>query len=144
MRKRLKNILAFLLAIVLAVSVTTGMGPPLPRQRASHRPRQHPPPLAASDTDAAPTSPEDEVMSEEKEDTPQESAEAPVSAANEQTVTIGSGDHAVTVKTSAEAGVLPDGAKLVVQKLADTDGQYKTAADTLNANGVTYERFLGP
>ena len=141
MRKRLKNILAFLLAIVLAVSVTTGMALSAPAESESS-PEATPSATAASDTDAAPTSPEDEVMSEEKEDTPQESAEAPVSAANEQTVTIGSGDHAVTVKTSAEAGVLPDGAKLVVQKLADTDGQYKTAADTLNANGVTYDDFL--
>lgn len=107
MRKRLKNILAFLLAIVLAVSVTTGMALSAPAESESS-PEATPSATAASDTDAAPTSPEDEVMSEEKEDTPQESAEAPVSAANEQTVTIGSGDHAVTVKTSAEAGVLPD------------------------------------
>lgn len=67
---------------------------------------------------------------------------APVSAASEQIATVGSGDRAVTVRTSAAAGVLPEGAKLVVKQLADTDSQYQDAANTLDANQVAYDNFL--
>ena len=172
MRKKVRRILAFLLALAVAMSVMTGMALSAP---AESEPEATP---AAADVaveekqtdatdstnqaepeeDADKDAPAEEDSSEDgeapEEGDPEEPAPdskkpageageaAPVSAASEQIATVGSGDRAVTVRTSAAAGVLPEGAKLVVKQLADTDSQYQDAANTLDANQVAYDNFL--
>ena len=88
----------------------------------------------------------DEQKTEAKEnaDKPAEKQEkaTPKAGENVQTATIGTGDKTVTVKTTAAAGVLPEGAKLVVKKLADKDQAYQDAESTLKDSQVTYDDFL--
>ena len=88
----------------------------------------------------------DEQKTEAKEnaDKPAENKDAatPKAGENVQTATIGTGDKTVTVKTTAAAGVLPEGAKLVVKKLADKDQAYQDAESTLKDSQVTYDDFL--
>lgn len=69
-------------------------------------------------------------------------AATPKAGENVQTATIGTGDKTVTVKTTAAAGVLPEGAKLVVKKLANQDQAYQDAESTLKDSQVTYDDFL--
>ena len=89
---------------------------------------------------------EDEQKTEAKEnaDKPAEKQEkaTPKAGENVQTATIGTGDKTVTVKTTAAAGVLPEGAKLVVKKLANQDQAYQDAESTLKDSQVTYDDFL--
>ena len=172
MRKKVRRILTFLLALAVAMSVMTGMALSAP---AESEPEATP---AAADvaveekqTDATDSTNQAEPEEDADKDAPaeedsSEDGEAPVegdpeepapdskkpageageaasvSAASEQIATVGSGDRAVTVRTSAAAGVLPEGAKLVVKQLADTDSQYQDAANTLDANQVAYDNFL--
>lgn len=172
MRKKVRRILAFLLALAVAMSVMTGMALSAP---AESEPEATP---AAADvaveekqTDATDSTNQAEPAEDADKDAPaeedsSEDGEAPVegdpeepapdskkpadeageaasvSAASEQIATVGSGDRAVTVRTSAAAGVLPEGAKLVVKQLANTDSQYQDAANTLDANQVAYDNFL--
>ena len=88
----------------------------------------------------------DEQKTEAKEnaDKPAEKQEkaTPKAGENVQTATIGTGDKTVTVKTTAAAGVLPEGAKLVVKKLANQDQAYQDAESTLKDSQVTYDDFL--
>lgn len=80
----------------------------------------------------------------ENADKPAEKQEkaTPKAGENVQTATIGTGDKTVTVKTTAAAGVLPEGAKLVVKKLANQDQAYQDAESTLKDSQVTYDDFL--
>lgn len=83
-------------------------------------------------------------VSKENADKPAEKQEkaTPKAGENVQTATIGTGDKTVTVKTTAAAGVLPEGAKLVVKKLANQDQAYQDAESTLKDSQVTYDDFL--
>lgn len=156
MRKKVKRILALLLAIGLAVSVMSGMA-----LSASSEEGADPASSATeeveepADADASTTQeePADEPAQEE-EDVPEEADSEPVAEEEEQgeaasdgeafdqTMTVGSGDKTVKVRTTAEAGVLPEGATLVVKQLEESDGQYQEAADQLDANEIDYDGLL--
>lgn len=156
MRKKVKRILALLLAIGLAVSVTSGMA-----LSASSEEGADPAPSvteeveepADADASTAQEEPADEPAQEE-EDVPEEADSEPVAGEEEQgeaasageafdqTMTVGSGDKTVKVRTTAEAGVLPEGATLVVKQFEDTDSQYQEAADQLDANEIAYDGLL--
>lgn len=152
----MKRILALLLAIGLAVSVTSGMA-----LSASSEEGADPAPSvteeveepADADASTAQEEPADEPAQEE-EDVPEEADSEPVAGEEEQgeaasageafdqTMTVGSGDKTVKVRTTAEAGVLPEGAALVVKQFEDTDSQYQEAADQLDANEIAYDGLL--
>ena len=156
MRKKVKRILALLLAIGLAVSVMSGMA-----LSASSEEGADPAPSvteeveepADADASTAQEEPADEPAQEE-EDVPEEADSEPVAGEEEQgeaasageafdqTMTVGSGDKTVKVRTTAEAGVLPEGAALVVKQFEDTDSQYQEAADQLDANEIAYDGLL--
>lgn len=173
MRKKVRRVLAFLLAMVLAVSVMTGMA--LSAPAGSDEPETTPAATTevqeeqtdagastnqaedlenqtdADKTDAdqsdteqtdAPEAPQEQ--SAEEGDKSQDEVGEPAAAgeAFDQTAAAGSGDKTVTVRANAVAGVLPEGAKLVVKQLADTDSQYQDAADQLDASKIPYDGFL--
>lgn len=154
MRKKVKRILALLLAIGLAVSVTSGIALSTSAETDAAQVSQEEPvesePAAASEEPAAEPAQEEQEGSEEADPEPAAEEEkqgeaeeaASTGEALDQTVTVGSGDKTVKVRTTAEAGVLPEGATLVVKQLEKDDSQYEDAADQLEANEITYDGML--
>lgn len=157
--------MAFLLALALVVSVMSGLGLSVSAEQESNTPgTEEVQQQDKTEAGAAPSAgkaeeeaakPEEKPVQEEKEDEqkteakenadkPAEKQEkaTPKAGENVQTATIGTGDKTVTVKTTAAAGVLPEGAKLVVKKLADQDQAYQDAESTLKDSQVTYDDFL--
>lgn len=157
--------MAFLLALALVVSVMSGLGLSVSAEQESNTPgTEEVQQQDKTEAGAAPSEvkaeeeaakPEKKPVQEEKEDEqkteakenadkPAEKQEkaTPKAGENVQTATIGTGDKTVTVKTTAAAGVLPEGAKLVVKKLADKDQAYQDAESTLKDSQVTYDDFL--
>lgn len=157
--------MAFLLALALVVSVMSGLGLSVSAEQESNTPGTEEvqqqdkteagaaPSEVKAEEEAAkseekPVQEEkaDEQKTEAKEnaDKPAEKQEkaTPKAGENVQTATIGTGDKTVTVKTTAAAGVLPEGAKLVVKKLANQDQAYQDAESTLKDSQVTYDDFL--
>lgn len=169
MRKKVRKSLAFLLALALVVSVMSGLGLSVSADDAQNEPvvtetegepaeeklkAEESTPKEGEEEEEA--DPDAEAVPEEKKDVKQttegegsgekaaenKAAETPKAGENVQTATIGTGDKTVTVKTTAAAGVLPEGAKLVVKKLADKDQAYQDAESTLKDSQVTYDDFL--
>lgn len=157
--------MAFLLALALVVSVMSGLGLSVSAEQESNTPgTEEVQQQDKTEAGAAPSEvkaeekaakPEEKPVLEEKEDEqkteakenadkPAEKQEkaTPKAGENVQTATIGTGDKTVTVKTTAAAGVLPEGAKLVVKKLANQDQAYQDAESTLKDSQVTYDDFL--
>lgn len=157
--------MAFLLALALVVSVMSGLGLSVSAEQKSNTPgTEEVQQQDKTEAGAAPSEvkaeeeaakPEEKPVQEEKADEqkteakenadkPAEKQEkaTPKAGENVQTATIGTGDKTVTVKTTAAAGVLPEGAKLVVKKLADKDQAYQDAESTLKDSQVTYDDFL--
>ena len=157
--------MAFLLALALVVSVMSGLGLSVSAEQESNTPgTEEVQQQDKTEAGAAPSEvkaeeeaakPEEKPVQEEKEgeqkteakenaDKPAEKQEkaTPKAGENVQTATIGTGDKTVTVKTTAAAGVLPEGAKLVVKKLANQDQAYQDAESTLKDSQVTYDDFL--
>ena len=157
--------MAFLLALALVVSVMSGLGLSVSAEQESNTPgTEEVQQQDKTEAGAAPSEvkaeeeaakPEEKPVQEEKADEqkteakenadkPAENKDAatPKAGENVQTATIGTGDKTVTVKTTAAAGVLPEGAKLVVKKLADKDQAYQDAESTLKDSQVTYDDFL--
>lgn len=157
--------MAFLLALALVVSVMSGLGLSVSAEQESNTPgTEEVQQQDKTEAGAAPSEvkaeeeaakPEEKPVSEEKKDEqkteakenadkPAEKQEkaTPKAGENVQTATIGSGDKTITVKTTAAAGVLPEGAKLVVKKLADKDQAYQDAESTLKDSQVSYDDFL--
>lgn len=157
--------MAFLLALALVVSVMSGLGLSVSAEQKSNTPgTEEVQQQDKTEAGAAPSEvkaeeeaakPEEKPVQEEKEDEqkteakenadkPAEKQEkaTPKAGENVQTATIGTGDKTVTVKTTAAAGVLPEGAKLVVKKLANQDQAYQDAESTLKDSQVTYDDFL--
>ena len=165
MRNKVRKSLAFLLALALVVSVMSGLGLSVSAEQESNTPgTEEVQQQDKTEAGAAPSEvkaeeeaakPEEKPVLEEKKDEqkteakenadkPAEKQEkaTPKAGENVQTATIGTGDKTVTVKTTAAAGVLPEGAKLVVKKLADKDQAYQDAESTLKDSQVTYDDFL--
>ena len=165
MRNKVRKSLAFLLALALVVSVMSGLGLSVSAEQESNTPgTEEVQQQDKTEAGAAPSEvkaeeeaakPEEKPVQEEKEgeqkteakenaDKPAEKQEkaTPKAGENVQTATIGTGDKTVTVKTTAAAGVLPEGAKLVVKKLANQDQAYQDAESTLKDSQVTYDDFL--
>lgn len=157
--------MAFLLALALVVSVMSGLGLSVSAEQESNTPGTEevqqqdkteagaaPSEVKAEEEAAKPegkpvleeTKDEQKTEAKENADKPAEKQEkaTPKAGENVQTATIGTGDKNVTVKTTAAAGVLPEGAKLVVKKLADKDQAYQDAESTLKDSQVTYDDFL--
>ena len=157
--------MAFLLALALVVSVMSGLGLSVSAEQKSNTPgTEEVQQQDKTEAGAAPSEvkaeeeaakPEEKPVQEEKADEqkteakenadkPAEKQEkaTPKAGENVQTATIGTGDKTVTVKTTAAAGVLPEGAKLVVKKLANQDQAYQDAESTLKDSQVTYDDFL--
>ena len=157
--------MAFLLALALVVSVMSGLGLSVSAEQESNTPgTEEVQQQDKTEAGAAPSEvkaeeeaakPEKKPVQEEKADEqkteakenadkPAEKQEkaTPKAGENVQTATIGTGDKTVTVKTTAAAGVLPEGAKLVVKKLANQDQAYQDAESTLKDSQVTYDDFL--
>lgn len=165
MRNKVRKSLAFLLALALVVSVMSGLGLSVSAEQESNTPGTEevqqqdkteagaaPSEVKAEEEAAKPkekpvqeeTKDEQKTEAKENADKPAEKQEkaTPKAGENVQTATIGTGDKTVTVKTTAAAGVLPEGAKLVVKKLADKDQAYQDAESTLKDSQVTYDDFL--
>ena len=170
MRKKVRKSLAFLLALALVVSVMSGLGLSVSADDAQNEPvvtetegepAEEKPKVEEStpkegEEEEEATDPAVEAVPKEKKDVKQttegegsgekaaenKAAETPKAGENVQTATIGTGDKTVTVKTTAAAGVLPEGAKLVVKKLANQDQAYQDAESTLKDSQVTYDDFL--
>lgn len=168
MRKKVRKSLAFLLALALVVSVMSGLGLSVSADDAQNEPvvtetegePAEEKPKAEENTSAEggkeeTADPDAETVPEEKKDEQKAEGEGssekaaenkdaatPKAGENVQTATIGTGDKTVTVKTTAAAGVLPEGAKLVVKKLANQDQAYQDAESTLKDSQVTYDDFL--
>lgn len=168
MRKKVRKSLAFLLALALVVSVMSGLGLSVSADDAQNEPvvtetegePAEEKPKAEENTSAEggkeeTADPDAEAVPEEKKDEQKAEGEGssekaaenkdaatPKAGENVQTATIGTGDKTVTVKTTAAAGVLPEGAKLVVKKLANQDQAYQDAESTLKDSQVTYDDFL--
>ena len=166
MRKKVRKSLAFLLALALVVSVMSGLGLSVSAddaqnesvvtetegEPAEEKPKAEESTSEKEEKDAEPavepvqkeTKDEKKTAGEEGSEKAAENkaAETPKAGENVQTATIGTGDKTVTVKTTAAAGVLPEGAKLVVNKLADKDQAYQDAESTLKDSQVTYDDFL--
>lgn len=171
MRKKVRKSLAFLLALALVVSVMSGLGLSVSADEAQPQTEpaqtEEVQDEAVKETPKAEKStpkegeeeeeadPDAEAVPEEKKDEQKAKGEGsgekaaenkdaatPKAGENVQTATIGTGDKTVTVKTTAAAGVLPEGAKLVVKKLADKDQAYQDAESTLKDSQVTYDDFL--
>lgn len=165
MRNKVRKSLAFLLALALVVSVMSGLGLSVSAEQESNTPgTEEVQQQDKTEAGAAPSEvkaeeeaakPEEKPVQEEKKDEqkteakenadkPAEKQEkaTPKAGENVQTATIGTGDKTVTVKTTAAAGVLPEGAKLVVKKLANQDQAYQDAESTLKDSQVTYDDFL--
>lgn len=165
MRNKVRKSLAFLLALALVVSVMSGLGLSVSAEQESNTPgTEEVQQQDKTEAGAAPSEvkaeeeaakPEGKPVQEEKADEqkteakenadkPAEKQEkaTPKAGENVQTATIGTGDKTVTVKTTAAAGVLPEGAKLVVKKLANQDQAYQDAESTLKDSQVTYDDFL--
>lgn len=157
--------MAFLLALALVVSVMSGLGLSVSAEQESNTPGTEevqqqdkteagaaPSEVKAEEEAAKPegkpvqeeTKDEQKTEAKENADKPAEKQEkaTPKAGENVQTATIGTGDKTVTVKTTAAAGVLPEGAKLVAKKLADQDQAYQDAESTLKDSQVTYDDFL--
>ena len=154
--------MAFLLALALVVSVMSGLGLSVSAEQESNTPgteevqqqdkTEAPSEVKAEEEAAKPekkpvqeeTKDEQKTEAKENADKPAEKQEkaTPKAGENVQTATIGTGDKTVTVKTTAAAGVLPEGAKLVVKKLANQDQAYQDAESTLKDSQVTYDDFL--
>ena len=171
MRKKVRKSLAFLLALALVVSVMSGLGlsvsadeaqpqtEPAQTEEVQDEAVKETPKVKESTPkegeEEEEADPDAETVPEEKKDEPKaeekgsdekaaenKAAETPKAGENVQTATIGTGDKTVTVKTTAAAGVLPEGAKLVVKKLANQDQAYQDAESTLKDSQVTYDDFL--
>lgn len=168
MRKKVRKSLAFLLALALVVSVMSGLGLSVSADDAQNEPvvtetegEPAEEKLKAEENTSAEggkeetADPDAEAVPEEKKDVKKaeeegsgekaaenKDAATPKAGENVQTATIGTGDKTVTVKTTAAAGVLPEGAKLVVKKLANQDQAYQDAESTLKDSQVTYDDFL--
>lgn len=159
MRKKVKRILALLLAIGLAVSVMSGMALSASSEEGADPASSVTEEVVQEEpVDTTPEEPADEPAAEEEEqeeqDVPEEADPEPAAEEEEQgepasageafdqTMTVGSGDKTVKVRTTAEAGVLPEGAALVVKQFEDTDSQYQEAADQLDANEIAYDGLL--
>ena len=164
MRKKVRKSLAFLLALALVVSVMSGLGLSVSADDAQNEPvvtetegepAEEKPKVEESTPkegeEEEEADPDAEAVPEEKKDEQKAEgegsgekaaenkvAETPKAGENVQTATIGTGDKTVTVKTTAAAGVLPEGAKLVVKKLANQDQAYQDAESTLKDSQVTY------
>lgn len=168
MRKKVRKSLAFLLALALVVSVMSGLGLSVSADDAQNEPvvtetegepAEEKPKVEESTPkegeEEEEADPDAEAVPEEKKDVKKvegegsgekaaenKAAETPKAGENVQTATIGTGDKTVTVKTTAAAGVLPEGAKLVVKKLANQEQAYQDAESTLRDSQVTYDDFL--
>ncbi len=168
MRKKVRKSLAFLLALALVVSVMSGLGLSVSADDAQNEPvvtetegepAEEKPKVEESTPkegeEEEEADPDAEAVPEEKKDEQKAKGEGsgekaaenkdaatPKAGENVQTATIGTGDKTVTVKTTAAAGVLPEGAKLVVKKLANQDQAYQDAESTLKDSQVTYDDFL--
>lgn len=171
MRKKVRKSLAFLLALALVVSVMSGLGLSVSADEAQPQTEpaqtEEVQDEAVKETPKAEKStpkegeeeeeadPDAEAVPEEKKDEQKAEGEGsgekaaenkdaatPKAGENVQTATIATGDKTVTVKTTAAAGVLPEGAKLVVKKLANQDQAYQDAESTLKDSQVTYDDFL--
>lgn len=165
MRNKVRKSLAFLLALALVVSVMSGLGLSVSAEQESNTPgTEEVQQQDKTEAGAAPSEvkaeeeaakPEEKPVPEEKKDEQKAEGEGsgaktaekqekatPKAGENVQTATIGTGDKTVTVKTTAAAGVLPEGAKLVVKKLANQDQAYQDAESTLKDSQVTYDDFL--
>lgn len=168
MRKKVRKSLAFLLALALVVSVMSGLGLSVSADDAQNEPvvtetegepaeekLKEEENTSAEGGKEETADPDAETVQEEKKDEQKAEgegsgekaaenkvAETPKAGENVQTATIGTGDKTVTVKTTAAAGVLPEGAKLVVKKLANQDQAYQDAESTLKDSQVTYDDFL--
>lgn len=166
MRKKVRKSLAFLLALALVVSVMSGLGLSVSADDAQNEsvvtetegePAEEKPKAeeSTSEKEEKDAEPAAEPVQEGKKDEEKaagegsgekaaenKAAETPKAGENVQTATIGTGDKTVTVKTTAAAGVLPEGAKLVVKKLANQDQAYQDAESTLKDSQVTYDDFL--
>lgn len=166
MRKKVRKSLAFLLALALVVSVMSGLGLSVSADDAQNEsvvtetegePAEEKPKAeeSTSEKEKKDAEPAAEPVQEGKKDEEKaagegsgekaaenKAAETPKAGENVQTATIGTGDKTVTVKTTAAAGVLPEGAKLVVKKLANQDQAYQDAESTLKDSQVTYDDFL--
>lgn len=166
MRKKVRKSLAFLLALALVVSVMSGLGLSVSADDAQNEsvvtetegePAEEKPKAeeSTSEKEEKDAEPAAESVQEGKKDEEKaagegsgekaaenKAAETPKAGENVQTATIGTGDKTVTVKTTAAAGVLPEGAKLVVKKLANQDQAYQDAESTLKDSQVTYDDFL--
>ena len=168
MRKKVRKSLAFLLALALVVSVMSGLGLSVSADDAQNEPvvtetegepAEEKPKVEESTPkegeEEEEADPDAEAVPEEKKDEQKAEGEGsgaktaekqdettPKAGENVQTATIGTGDKTVTVKTTAAAGVLPEGAKLVVKKLANQDQAYQDAESTLKDSQVTYDDFL--
>lgn len=168
MRKKVRKSLAFLLALALVVSVMSGLGLSVSADDAQNEPvvtetegepaeekLKEEENTSAEGGKEETADPDAETVQEEKKDEQKAEGEGsgekaaenkdvatPKAGENVQTATIGTGDKTVTVKTTAAAGVLPEGAKLVVKKLADKDQAYQDAESTLKDSQVTYDDFL--
>lgn len=157
MRNKVRKSLAFLLALALVVSVMSGLGlsvsadegeTPVPVAEEQEQPqedKQETPAEEPAEEEEPAAEPAGEGSGEAQEgDTVSEQKEEPTLAASEnvQTATVGSGDKTVTVTTTAAAGVLPEGAKLVVKQLEENGQAYQNAADELDASKIAYDGFL--
>ena len=166
MRKKVRKSLAFLLALALVVSVMSGLGLSVSADDAQNEsvvtetegePAEEKPKAeeSTSEKEEKDAEPAAEPVQEGKKDEEKaagegsgekaaenKAAETPKAGENVQTAPIGTGDKTVTVKTPAAAGVLPEGAKLVVKKLANQDQAYRDAESTLKDSQVTYDDFL--
>lgn len=171
MRKKVRKSLAFLLALALVVSVMSGLGlsvsadeaqpqtEPAQTEEVQDEAVKETPKVEESTPkegeEEKEADPDAKAVPEEKKDEQKaegegsgekaaenKAAETPKAGENVQTATIGTGDKTVTVKTTAAAGVLPEGAKLVVKKLANQDQAYQDAESTLKDSQVTYDDFL--
>lgn len=168
MRKKVRKSLAFLLALALVVSVMSGLGLSVSADDAQNEPvvtetegepAEEKPKVEESTPkegeEEEEADPDAEAVPEEKKDVKKaegegsgekaaenKAAETPKAGENVQTATIGTGDKTVTVKTTAAAGVLPEGAKLTVKKLASIEADYREAEKTLGNNNVSYDGML--
>ena len=150
MRKKVRKSLAFLLALALVVSVMSGLGLSVSAEQESNTPgTEEVQQQDKTEAGAAPSEvkaeeeaakPEEKPVQEEKADEqkteakenadkPAEKQEkaTPKAGENVQTATIGTGDKTVTVKTTAAAGVLPEGAKLLRMLTVQESGWTATA-----------------
>jgi len=65
-----------------------------------------------------------------------------LSPAIDQTATVGTGKKAITVHVTANAGVLPKGAKLTVKKFDENSSQYAKIAEKIKDGNISYDDLV--